>query len=377
MSILNKVFLKKNKDIKKDEIIDISPTSEEGDLGQAEQIAKVIDIGIKNENYSAINKQLSSIVSNDETREQYVFKYKGIFGNIIANVICGVSAVFFIYLSLISMGTIIFSGSLRILGVVGLVCFCSLAFFNGVIIKNLILMIKYKIRFNAYEEMLKIKKMEYIDSISEYTKTDSNMIIEDLNAAIDKKLIPQGHFTNENLVFMVSDKSYDKYSENAAAYDRYFKKQIEERKRVKSRTRAVEKILDTGESYIKKFNGFETEISDKVILKKIEHIKTVTSLIFHEVDINSRYAKSLGMFLNYYLPTTDKLLEEYVSIGKKDIKGKVLTRTRKEIEEALDTIVTAYDQLLENIYEEQEIDILSDISAVEMMIKQDGLSTTK
>ena len=238
-------------------------------------------------------------------------------------------------------------------------------------------MIKYKIRFNAYEEMLKIKKMEYIDSISEYTKTDSNMIIEDLNAAIDKKLIPQGHFTNENLVFMVSDKSYDKYSENAAAYDRYFKKQIEERKRVKSRTRAVEKILDTGESYIKKFNGFETEISDKVILKKIEHIKTVTSLIFHEVDINSRYAKSLGMFLNYYLPTTDKLLEEYVSIGKKDIKGKVLTRTRKEIEEALDTIVTAYDQLLENIYEEQEIDILSDISAVEMMIKQDGLSTTK
>ena len=108
MSILNKVFLKKNKDIKKDEIIDISPASEEGDLGQAEQIAKVIDIGIKNENYSAINKQLSSIVSNDETREQYVFKYKGIFGNIIANVICGVSAVFFIYLSLISMGTIIF-----------------------------------------------------------------------------------------------------------------------------------------------------------------------------------------------------------------------------------------------------------------------------
>ena len=77
------------------------------------------------------------------------------------------------------------------------------------------------------------------------------------------------------------------------------------------------------------------------------------------------------------MPTTDKLLEEYVSIGKKDIKGKVLTRTRKEIEEALDTIVTAYEQLLENIYEEQEMDILSDISAVEMMIKQDGLSTTK
>ena len=78
--------------------------------------------------------------------------------------------------------------------------------------------------------------------------------------------------------------------------------------------------------------------------------------------------------MNYYLPTTEKLLETYIEIGGKKIRGKSLNRTKKDIETALDKINESFDNLLDQFYEDRELDIRSDISTMEVLMKQDGLS---
>ena len=80
-------------------------------------------------------------------------------------------------------------------------------------------------------------------------------------------------------------------------------------------------------------------------------------------------------FLNYYLPTTEKLLDAYVSLDEKQASGKNANQTRKEIEEAISTIVIAFEGILEKLYEEHEMDIASDIAAIELSMKQEGLPT--
>jgi methylphosphotriester-DNA--protein-cysteine methyltransferase len=77
--------------------------------------------------------------------------------------------------------------------------------------------------------------------------------------------------------------------------------------------------------------------------------------------------------LNYYLPTTDKLLKNYISIIEKGIESRSLSATLHELSESLDTINTAFEKILEMLYVEQETDILSDIETLETMMRNEGL----
>ena len=101
-------------------------------------------------------------------------------------------------------------------------------------------------------------------------------------------------------------------------------------------------------------------------------MESVVSMIFHEVDVNPEQADKLGLFLNYYLPTTEKLLEAYIDLDEKEIKGNSLQKAQKEIELSLDTINDSFEKLLDKFYQEKELDIASDITAMEVIIKQEG-----
>ena len=78
--------------------------------------------------------------------------------------------------------------------------------------------------------------------------------------------------------------------------------------------------------------------------------------------------------MNYYLPTTEKLLEAYIDIDEKKVEGKSLEKSKKDIEGAIDKIIDSFEGLLDKFYQEKELDISTDISAMEVLMKQDGLT---
>ena len=58
----------------------------------------------------------------------------------------------------------------------------------------------------------------------------------------------------------------------------------------------------------------------------------------------------------------------------KKVKGKSLEKTKKDIEGAIDKIIDSFEGLLDKFYQEKELDISTDISAMEVLMKQDGLT---
>jgi hypothetical protein len=60
-------------------------------------------------------------------------------------------------------------------------------------------------------------------------------------------------------------------------------------------------------------------------------------------------------------------------MDEKKVRGKSLERAKKDIENSLDTINNSFEAILDRFYQEQEMDIASDISALEIMMKQDGI----
>ena len=51
-----------------------------------------------------------------------------------------------------------------------------------------------------------------------------------------------------------------------------------------------------------------------------------------------------------------------------------MEKTKKDIEGAIDKIIDSFEGLLDKFYQEKELDIATDISAMEVLMKQDGLT---
>lgn len=370
MGFFKKLFTPKKEPVDITELEDLTQT---GCLGDAERIASVVSSGLDSENYAELNQNLVKLTMDAEERTTFVFEHPSVIGNFYGIVICLLFVVAFLYYLFIGLCTVCFSPELRAVGAFFTVTSAAVLILNVKLIVKRISTIRFKGRFDVYEELLGYKSMEFVEDLAICSKQAPDVVVSDLRKAVKQKLIPQGHFSNENCVFMVSNSVYQRYAEKPAVYDRYFQQVIEERQRAKSRTEEISQLLETGDRYIQKLQGYVSLVKDKTLSTEIKRMENLVAMIFHEIDVSPSQAQSLGVFLNYYLPTTEKLLDAYVSIEGRKVQVANVAKTRREIETAVSTIIPAFERILEKLYEEQEMDILSDIDAVELSMKQEEL----
>ena len=98
------------------------------------------------------------------------------------------------------------------------------------------------------------------------------------------------------------------------------------------------------------------------------------SRIFDEVRLHPEVAPDLQKMMDYYLPTTSKLLDAYRELDSQPISGENISSTKKEIESAVDTLNIAFEKLLDSLFADRAWDISSDISVLNTMLAQEGLT---
>lgn len=339
----------------------------------AERAANIISQGVDNGDISGITVGLTQLSDSLGTPDRFVFepfKKIGTKRKILSYAVLSLTFLYFVRLfSWITQ----YSSELQTQGAGGLVLSIIVILANIILIGRTVRESRFMKRYSKYYKELKFKKTELIDDLADTLSVNRKSVIQDLKKAVKEKLIPHGHFVHENKIFMVSDRMYSEYIARQADYDRYYDQKIEERKRAKERTPEIEKVLHKGQEYIAQIHKSNDIIKDKDISDKLDRMEDIVTAIFHEVDLDPSQGKNLGMFIDYYLPTTEKLLETYIDMDEKTVKGKNVKKMQKEIAEALNSINDAFECLLERFYDEKEMDIASDIKVMGAMMKQDGL----
>ena len=115
-------------------------------------------------------------------------------------------------------------------------------------------------------------------------------------------------------------------------------------------------------------------IADPVLSEKIDHLETVAGKIFREVEQHPEKQRQAATFLNYYLPTTLKLLASYAKFEEAGIEGENLSRAQERIEETMDALIKGFDKQLDDLYRNEAMDIDSDIRVMENMLRRDTAS---
>ena len=121
----------------------------------------------------------------------------------------------------------------------------------------------------------------------------------------------------------------------------------------------------------------DENIADEAMSEKIRRMQTITAAIFREVEEHPEKKSQIHRFMNYYLPTTLKLLDNYARIEAQGVTGRNTAKAKADIEGIADTLVAGYEKQLDALYSAEAMDIAGDVSVIENMMKRDGLTGSK
>ena len=115
-------------------------------------------------------------------------------------------------------------------------------------------------------------------------------------------------------------------------------------------------------------------IFDPVISAKIDRIQEITQKIFQYQKSNPQNSQQLRSFLNYYLPTTLKILRSYARLEAQGVNGENISAAKQHIEGMMDKVVEGFEKQLDRLNNTEAMDIAADVQVLENMLKKDGLS---
>ena len=198
-----------------------------------------------------------------------------------------------------------------------------------------------------------------VDELCAVTGKSRKKVEGDLEFMVEKGLLGAGAYLDRGRgIFVRSADAFADYANETAKKENVTPKEANEG--YAGALRAIRSAND--------------RIADPVLSEKIDHLETVAGKIFREVEEHPEKQQQAATFLNYYLPTTLKLLDSYAKFEEAGIEGENLSRAQERIEETMDALIKGFDKQLDDLYRNEAMDIDSDIRVMENMLRRDTAS---
>ena len=121
----------------------------------------------------------------------------------------------------------------------------------------------------------------------------------------------------------------------------------------------------------------DDSIEDETISNHIRQLEAVSQKIFDQVRAEPAKLPQIRKFMDYYLPTTLKLLNAYDRMDAAGVSGENISGTKEKVENMMGTIVSAFEKQLDSLFGADAMDISADITVLESMLAREGLAGEK
>lgn len=136
----------------------------------------------------------------------------------------------------------------------------------------------------------------------------------------------------------------------------------------------LDKMIKDGALAISEMKRLDDAIEDAEISADIVRLEEVSQKIFDRVKEDPAKLPQIRRFMDYYLPTTLKILNAYDRATAAGISGENVDATRTKVEGMMKTIVLAFEKQLDALFGTEAMDISADITVLETMLQREGLA---
>ena len=136
----------------------------------------------------------------------------------------------------------------------------------------------------------------------------------------------------------------------------------------------LDKLLKDGRLALSEMKRLDDNIADMEVSADIVRLSQVSEKIFQAVKDDPAKLPQIRKFMDYYLPTTLKLLNAYDRMSGAGISGENIDGTKTKVENMMKTVVKAFEKQLDGLYGADALDISADIQVMETLLAQEGLT---
>lgn len=235
----------------------------------------------------------------------------------------------------------------------------------------------YLNRINRYSRYMKVLEGKPYASISELAAKVAKkkaVVLKDLEFMIDEQWFQEAHLDVASEQFMLTDKAYEQFQ--LAEKGRQMREQEELEKKLRQIDpvqKELAQFLEEGQKYIKEIHLLNEGIMGEEVSRLLYGIEDVADSIFEQVKRKPDRMPDLRKFMQYYLPMTVKVVNSYKDFENERLLSRQLEESKKEIEETLNKVHEAFIKLREKLFQEDILDISTDLDVLETMMSQEGL----
>ena len=234
-------------------------------------------------------------------------------------------------------------------------------------------------RFRAYQGVLASRQVCSVDELAAQTSRSKRSVLKDVRKMIDKGLFRQGHLDDAETQLIVTDVAYENYriqfdqAKERERQQRLAQSASSHEQSTEAPNGEVRAILQKGESFVTQIRESNEAIEGEEISAKIDQIESVVRSIFRRAEEHPEVIPELDRLMDYYLPTTVKLLDAYEDLDRQPIQSETMVKSKAEIEATLDTLNVAFAKLLDSIFADVAWDVSTDVTVLHTVLAQEGL----
>ena len=311
------------------------------------------------------------------------FKKVGNVSNVLYQVFGGIGLGITSFITLIRIGAI-FLGNTLLSPAGWIVNLIFLAIFGGMVRLGTSQGKRLR-RARRYMQLCGDKMYGEIEHLAASIGKSTRYVTRDIQKMLSLGMFPEGHLDTKKTCFMLNDDVYRQYleteenrrkreAESRAAGKGEFSGQAERAQNAKAPQTAGEYHTQDASSNA---DGQISELNDKipgeVISGKLSRLETLLKEIFESVRQHPEQMSRMHKLMDYYLPTTLKLVETYAEFDKISSPGEEILAAKAEIENTLDTINQAFTELLNNLFQDAVFDATTDAQVLKTMLAREGL----
>ena len=219
-------------------------------------------------------------------------------------------------------------------------------------------------RYTQYLAVMGDRPAMSVEELARVTGFSQRRVTKDLQAMISK-----GYFGGK--AYLNRELGYFFHSSQA---DEDWQRRQEEAEEASAPPKEAEEGYSGILRNIRRAND---RIADPALSAKIDRLEEVTAKIFQAVEADPKKRSSIDTFLNYYLPTTQKLLDSYAEFEATGVEGANLGQAKDRIEKTMDSIVAGFEHQLDELYKMDAMNVDSDIRVMETMLRRDTATVEK
>lgn len=271
-------------------------------------------------------------------------------------------------------------------------------------------------RAERYLYLCRGKSYVNIAELAGQTGKSEKFVRRDVRRMIAKGIFPQGHLDAQESCLMISDDTYREYlsiekqrktmeledfakqrlNQNAAgtspdgndkankgrdvfadAEAMRWRKQsgIEDPSdEIKKNHPELAKMIWQGQECTGHIREMNEKLPGEVITQKLYTLENVLKEIFKRVREHPEQMGKMQKFMDYYLPTTLKLVEAYEEFNQVSSPNEEIIEAKAELEKTLDTINQSFEELLNQLFSDTVFDVTTDAKVLQTMLAKDGLA---